>query len=164
MGLKLSVNDVGLRGLRASRSRLGRVVLETAANVQAHAQVAITSGPKTGRVYQRGEHQVQFATKGGGRASFTAHKGKAASEHQASAPGEAPANEFGNLAGSMSHRMTGETSAEVSVNAEQAAALEFGREDGSIESRPYLTPAAEQAREGFGAAITLELRRAAEGN
>jgi hypothetical protein len=164
MGLKLTADITGLKGLKNSRGRLGRVVLQTAASVQAHAQVAITSGPKTGRVYQRGEHQVEFSTKGGGAASFTANRGKAAREHQASAPGEAPANEMGNLAGSISHRMTGAMAAEVSVGAEQGPALEFGREDGSIEKRPFLAPAVAAATEDFGAAIAAELRRAAEGN
>jgi len=67
--------------------------------------------------------------------------------HTASAPGEAPARDTGHLGQTTTFKLinvndaTKLSVAEVSVSAEYALALEFGREDGSIAPRPFVRPA-----------------------
>ena len=108
--------------------RAGLVVKKTATDIQA-AAIQKMSGGKSGRVYKRGQKT-----------------------HQASAPGEAPAIDSGDYAGSASDspKMVGPTEAEVRFSAEHAALEEFGTK--FIAPRPALGPAVEEAREGFMAA------------
>ena len=161
--LKLTIHDARLRNLGArSRKELSRVVTEAAAGVVAHAQDAIRSGPKTGRIYELGETEVSFTTGAGEAVSFTARKGAEAKQHQASAPGEAPANETGYLAGSIQAHRIGELEQEVAVGAEYGAALEEGTGDGKILPRPFMAPALEAVRPAFEAAVADALRRAAQ--
>ena len=162
MPAKLTLTiDTGGFGQMAARTRrqLGQVVRATAFEAEAHAKVAIQSGPKTGRVYEQGERQISFTTAAGEEVSFTARKGQASKLHQASAPGEAPATDTGNLANSIQTQMTGQLSAEVAVASECGAALEFGTEDGQIAPRPFLGPALDAARPGFEAGVAAVLRR-----
>lgn len=92
-----------------------RAVDVTALAIVGHAQKAIQRGPKTGAVY---------------------------GDHQASAPGEPPASDTGNLARSITvDGLTTEDSAVITVRSPYAAALEFGTDDGKIAERPFLRPA-----------------------
>ncbi len=59
--------------------------------------------------------------------------------HQASAPGEAPAIDTGNLVNSIQVELTGPAAAVVYTNVEYAPYLEFGTID--MEPRPFLQPA-----------------------
>lgn len=104
---------------RTLHARAGRVVRQTVANIEAHIKVSF-SEPKHGAVY-------------GG--------------HQASAPGEAPAIDFGVLANSTHSYMETDTKGGVGVGAEYAADLEQGTSN--MEPRPYMTPAAEAHRRKF---------------
>ncbi len=70
-------------------------------------------------------------------------------EHRASAPGEAPAIDTGNLVNSIATELTGPASAVVFTNVEYAPYLEFGTKD--IAPRPFLQPAVE--------AVTAALER-----
>lgn len=108
--------------------RLSQAVREAAADVEARAKIEILAGRKSGRVYIR--------------------RGAA---HQASAPGEAPATDVGNLAGSIQHRPVSRLEAEVAAAAEYAAVLELG--GARVEPRPYLRPALEAAAPGFEQAV-----------
>jgi HK97 gp10 family phage protein len=85
----------------------------------------LMSLPKSGRAYRRGRRAI----------------------HVASAPGEAPAIDTGNLAGSINFGMQSPTMAEVTVNAEYAAYLEFGTI--RMAARPYVEPALEKVRDQF---------------
>lgn len=67
-------------------------------------------------------------------------------DHQASAPGEAPAIDTGVLAASIQTEISG-TEGQVFTNAEYAEFLEFGTV--RMAARPYMTPAAEAARTPF---------------
>lgn len=131
MTLTVSTGGFGRAASRVHR-QLGQVVNATAHEVEARANAAVQEGPKTGQVY---------------------------GAHQASAPGEAPATDTGNLANSIQAQMTGPLAAEVSVGAEYAAALEFGTADGKIAPRPFLEPALDAARPGFEAAVKSVLQR-----
>ncbi len=59
--------------------------------------------------------------------------------HQASAPGEAPASDTGKLASSIQISKQGAGVWYISARAPYAAALEFGTE--RMEARPFMTPA-----------------------
>lgn len=86
----------------------------------ARAKDSIRSGAKSGNVYFR-KNPDRYV--------------------QASAPGEAPANDLGNLADSITFQLFGtrEKLGSVSVLAFYAADLEFGTS--KIAPRPFLTPA-----------------------
>lgn len=127
----------------AKHTRLA--VLAAAYDLEALAKAEIQSGTKSGKIYKR---------KGS----------KGPIEHQASSPGEAPANEFGVLAGSISTVPSDdptEAEARVIVTAEQGAALEFGREDGSIAARPFIRPAADRVEKGFGQRVSRAVQMGA---
>lgn len=104
---------------------------------QGHAQQAVLHGPKTGRIYKRG-----------------------ARTHRASAPGEAPANDFGFLAQSLKIEVTQKLVVDLRALAPYAVHLEYGTR--KMAARPFLRPAAEKAgqrsREIFDAYISEALR------
>lgn len=106
----------------------------TALDIQARAQMAIMNPPKSGRIYKRGNVV-----------------------HQASAPGEAPATDTGNLVNSAYTKQLGRAYYETGFTAEYAAHLEFGT--AKIEPRPYLRPAVEAVRKAFIA----DIKRIVEG-
>lgn len=142
---------------------LRRVVSTAAYSVERHAKRLIQTGPKTGRIYDRNEHEVSFGTKSGKTVKFTAYKGKKRRKpHQASAPGEAPATDTGNLANSIQTtvRVSGEISAEVSVGAGYGAALEDGPASGKkLAARPYMRPAVDAVEPSFVAAVDKLIER-----
>ncbi|MFN3650093.1 MAG: hypothetical protein ACK47B_10985 [Armatimonadota bacterium] len=145
------------RVTKETRRKLAAVVYKTASDIEAHAKVAIQTGPKTGRIY-RAEQTVSFKS-GDTDVSFTAYAGKKG--HQASAPGEAPATDTGNLAASITTKKTGLLRAQVTVGAECGAALEFGTADGKIAPRPFLQPAVDAVEPAFEPAIRAALVQAA---
>ena len=104
--------------------------------IRANALNKILTGPKTGRLYKR-----------------------RSVVHQASAPGEAPANDRGRLAQSARTDLDPEKIVgTLTCSTAYAAALEFGRDDGRILARPYARPALEEEREGIEKAIGKEVR------
>lgn len=101
------------------QAKVGEAIAKAAFTVEALAKAAIMNGPKTGRLYGK---------------------------HRASAPGEAPANDLGDLVNSISADVTAAASdleAEVVATSDHAVFVEFGTIH--IEPRPFMTPAAEQA-------------------
>lgn len=85
----------------------------------------LMSLPKTGRAYRRGRTAI----------------------HIASAPGEAPAPDFGTLTTSINLEMENDLRAKISINAEYAAYLEYGTR--FMKPRPYVTPAIDKVRTQF---------------
>jgi len=157
----LTVTKDRLTGLpQRVRDQLAAVVSVAAHQVEAQAKLAIMDGPKTGRIYEKGEREVSFTTKSGKQVAFTARKGKKSRTHQASAPGEAPATDEGLLVSSIQTRSTGRLSAEVNVGAEYGETLELGSLDGKIAARPFLSKAVAEVRPGFEAAVDLAIKRA----
>lgn len=111
--------------IRAGMETLAnQAVRSTIADIEGRAKTSMT-GPKTGLLYHRP----------GGKA------------HQASAPGEPPAVDTGNLMNSLQSEMTGATSGVVYTVAEYAPALEMGSV--RMEARPFLTPATTGAWPNF---------------
>lgn len=71
--------------------------------------------------------------------------------HQASAPGEPPARDTGNLARSISVTKQGNAHYIIGVGAEYAIPLEFG--SGRIAARPFARPAVKKHQYAFHAAL-----------
>ena len=65
-------------------------------------------------------------------------------QHQASAPGEAPAIDTGGLVGSFVKRYFPHYS-EIYTDAEQSRALEYCRPEGGLLPRPFMKPAADKS-------------------
>lgn len=105
--------------------------------VQRRILMAIMKGPKTGNIYGK---------------------------HQASRAGEAPANDLGNLAKSVSVVKLsddGDTATvAVQVAADYAIPLEFGTRN--MEPRPFVMPAMNASREEISAMIAEEVAKAVQ--
>lgn len=114
------------------------LVVRTASRIEATAKISFAE-PKTGRQYKRG------------KAPDIGKRGKRLKDrrkiHTASAPGEAPAVDTGQLTNSVQWEMTGEVSAVVGTNVEHGMHTEFGTS--RMAPRPWLGPAFEEAAESF---------------
>lgn len=121
---------------------VSNVVMETAANIETEVKLKIQQGPATGRVYRRGE-------------GF----------HRASAAGEAPASDSGDLMGSIYHVILLEKSglgtrvAEVGSRMDYAAILENEFGSFNLPARPAWLPVIEAARPEFRKDIEAALAR-----
>jgi hypothetical protein len=112
-------------------------LLPAAQAVAEEARLSITSRPKSGRVYKR-----------------------PSGTHQASAPGEPPANDTGKLAASIVARSTGREGAEVVADGELAHTMEFGTTGGKVAPRPFMVPAAQNSRDAVRDAVADAIRKA----
>jgi HK97 gp10 family phage protein len=121
---KVTLSGSFTGGSARTRTALSRLVLETAFEVETEAKLLIQNPPKSGRIYTRGDKV-----------------------HQASAPGQAPATDTGNLVNSIETSRKSDYEAIVAVNAEYAAGLEYGT--AHILPRPFLRPAVEKQRGPF---------------
>lgn len=126
----------------AGRREGSRAVRATAEKVRSDAIKSIQRGPATGRVYERSGGQNLSA------------------RHQASAPGEAPMTDTGNLAGSGKASHEGLFS-DVIFTAPYAIDLEYGTFN--MEPRPFLIPALEANRAFYIRQLKVALERAANG-
>ena len=108
-------------------SRLNRILRDLPGN-RAHALETIAREINTAAVVSMGEEKHGRMYDVGGVA-----------EHQASAPGEAPAIDTGYLANSMTAELLNSETAIVYTNAEYAEELEFG--GSHLAPRPFLQPA-----------------------
>lgn len=94
------------------------VLTKSAIRVRDTAKKKIKAPPKTGRMYKRGKKQ-----------------------HQASAPGEAPATDRGHLASSITFNVQYDRlGADIGSDLPYADILELGSDKGMIAARPYLRP------------------------
>jgi HK97 gp10 family phage protein len=108
-----------------ARAKVEDAVTKAAVNVRGRAVRKINQGPNTGRFYT----------------SKVANK-----QHQASAPGEAPATDSGQLVSSIYWEQDG-TTAYVGSPLMKAVYLEFGTR--KMEPRPFLFPSLEEERPSF---------------
>lgn len=100
-------------------------------------KTAIKTGPRSGRIYNR----------------------KPKGRHQASAPGEAPANLTGGLADSIESAET-EAGSTIRVTGEMAHTLEMGSAGGKVAPRPFVQPVADAIQEAMPDAIAEAVRGA----
>ena len=118
---------------------LSRVVRKTASDIEADAKLSIQTGPKTGRVYELyGPRRT----------------------HQASAPGEAPATDIGNLVNGIHTKPISKLESHVISSADYSADLEYGTT--KMAARPFMTPATENNREPFLRACKAAIRQGAQ--
>ena len=106
--------------IRGMETKATRAVLETIFDIESRTK-ALMSGPKSGAFYARPQGKM----------------------HQASAPGEAPAVDTGNLINSIQVQMVSTFRWMVFTNAEYAPVLELG--GAHIAARPFFTPATQAA-------------------
>lgn len=106
----------------AVEKAIGQGLMALALMAQTEAQRSILKGPKTGRLYPRGKRV-----------------------HQASAPGEAPANDFGFLAANIKADLTNDFTANLWSLAPYSIHLEYGTVN--MAARPFLRPAGDAMRE-----------------
>jgi HK97 gp10 family phage protein len=124
------VTDLGEHG----KAEVSKAIRASALKIQADVVDSITRGGKTGRVYQRGEKT-----------------------HTASAPGEAPASDSGDLARNIVIRTQGREG-EVTAKIRHAYWMEFGTQD--IEPRPFMRPALDANRDYIFEQIERAMQRA----
>lgn len=123
-----------------AEAEIAKAVTATALLIDRDIKKRIQRGPKTGRVYTRGKGQ------------------NLSREHQASAPGEAPATDTGALVNSILFRQRTKLTAEVESRLPYATYLEFGTR--FIAARPSWVPATEAARPEFTRRVADAIRRA----
>lgn len=102
---------------------VARINRDSAKAIELDAKLAMQE-PKSGRIYSKGNGKT----------------------HQASAPGEAPANDIGALANGIDTAQDGRTKWVTYAVAEYAPHMEFGAPNANIEPRPFFAPAAERER------------------
>ena len=112
---------------------LDAAVKKTAFDIETDAKLSIMTGPKTGRTYKRGK-----------------------GEHQASAPGEPPATDYGNLVNGISTEHKKKLESWVVSAADYSLDLELGTEN--MEARPFMKPAVEQNEKPFFRACAKAVR------
>lgn len=115
---------------------IGNAVKAVALAVNGDVKKAIQRGPKTGIIYTRGSI-----------------------EHQASAPGEAPATDTGTLVSSIYYEQDNPLEATVGSRLAYAYALEFGTL--RMEPRPSWIPATEANRPNLEKFIETALQKVA---
>ncbi len=125
MTIKVRLDDRRLAALPRELVKLGDQICNKAAKrIETRAKVKIQSVPKTGRIYRRGKI-----------------------EHQASAPGEPPATDMGNLVNSIASDRVKPLLHEVTVGAEYGAYLEYGTV--RMAPRPFFKPSFDEERDDF---------------
>ena len=132
--MSFSLKKVRLDSYQKNLSQLSQVVGKAAADVEGTAKDSILKG--SGKYKQYGDHY-------------------------SSPPGSPPNSDTGNLANSIGHRMTGQTSAEVFVSAKYGVPLELGwmsKSGNHVPARPFLRPAVEYVAPSFQAACKVILK------
>lgn len=142
------------KGMRAVERALGRAAFRGAVLVQKEARMGIAKGPKTGRVYGN-ESDIAKAKKG--------VKAAMKRVHRASAPGEYPATDTGNLARGVSVVAAstvapGVVSASVASSARYSKSLEYGTK--GMEPRPFMYPSVKKNEKAIGEMFVSEVQRA----
>ena len=128
MQIQIQTSQQGQLSNPQLKRLLNKIVKKAAHDVEAHAKASILSGEKTGQMY---------------------------GTHQASAPGQAPANDTGVLANSIKVTSTGDLQAVIGSNVEYAPYLELGTTQ--IAARPFLGPALTEVKKPFTSAVEKAL-------
>lgn len=123
--IKVEIHEIKLNSSADQFDKIKKGVenglMALALMAQGEAKKSILRGSKTGRIYKRGK---RF--------------------HQASAPGEAPANDFGFLANKIMAEMTEDLTASTISLAPYSVHLEYGTRKAA--ARPFLRPAGEKVK------------------
>jgi len=158
--MSVTLKMTGLKKLEERLNRIGGEAAQKVADDVARAAIAVQNemrravlkGPASGRAYRRGT------------IGKTKRGAKGYKFHRASAPGEAPATDSGNLASHINHVFTSRFSARAGVfNVPYASRLEFGGRDKRgvyIAPRPYLRPALKKQGPKYIEAIKKSVQEA----
>jgi hypothetical protein len=120
-------------GIRKAYYRMGKQCTKD-------ARESILQGPKTGRIYY-------------------IKKGSRTYKHQASAPGEPPANLTGRLRKSIDFEVRSFRQLEFGANTPYAAALELGSPQRKLLPRPYLVRALDKNHKNFHNFLASEMEK-----
>jgi HK97 gp10 family phage protein len=153
-GLQSAIKDLGAVTGRV-RAATELALTNAAEETRNNAVGGIMSGPKTGNVYTH-----RFWTDAQGRL----RRGEERVPHQASAPGQYPANDEGNLAASVTieRDFTGSV-AEVRVGTSLLYGMFQELGTSKMAARPWLLPSAEKAFESVIDNIKREVDRRGKG-
>lgn len=121
------------------RTLLSLVVRKTAFDIEADIKLEMAK-PKTGRTYRKGTLY-----------SIETRKATEFRTHQASAPGEAPAVDYGQLINSIQVRNVTDLTSTIGTNVRYAVPLEFGSR--KIKPRPVWRPVVEAKEKVFIQAV-----------
>lgn len=144
----MSVYVVGVPGIVAALATKRKTIEQSVARgvtmgamlIQKTARKKIMNGPKSGVSYKRGKKS-----------------------HRASAPGEAPANDTGNLQRTINivaAKPSDRSTAQVTCMSLYANYLENGTLDGKLEARPFMTPSAEECAPKIVTMLREEVEKA----
>ena len=137
------------------KRELSRAVRSTAETVRSTAIKSIQRGPATGAVYDS-----IFRTFGGRVVPVGPRQGNNLSAtHQASAPGEAPNTDSGDLASSINVAQRGSMNAIVYTMLAYGRYLEHGTQ--AMAARPWLMPALRESRDTLRSEVQSAYNRAA---
>lgn len=143
MTIKVTGVEETIRALQSfgdsGKFQTKRAIVGMAEKVRGDAIKSIHRGPKTGTVYVRGS----------GR--------NLSKRHRASAPGEAPATDTGNLVGTVFTKVE-ETQGEVGFTAPYGYWLEYGTL--KMKPRPFLNPALEKNKDYFEGRLKQGIEKA----
>ena len=121
----------------AVKQAVGKEVRRAGLDIEGQAKLNIQQSPASGRIYTLSNPSRK---------------------HQASAPGEPPATDLGDLVNSIAFKMVGELTGVVEVGSDHGAVQEFGGKN--MAARPYLGPAVQQVLPSFEANIRRALSTA----
>ena len=137
--MSVSLKKVRLDSYQKNLRQLSVAVGTTAANIEGNAKQSIEMS----------------------NGQYKKYPGRKEHPHWSSPPGTPPNNDLGELANSIQSKMTGKTSAEVSVGAKYGIPLELGwmsKAGNHVPARPFLRPAVEKEAPAFQAAVKVILK------
>ena len=119
-------------------------------------QLSVAVGTAAANIEGNAKQSIEMSN-----GQYKKYPGRKEHPHWSSPPGTPPNNDLGELANSIQSKMTGKTSAEVSVGAKYGIPLELGwmsRGGNHVPPRPFLRPAVEKEAPAFQAAVKVILK------
>jgi hypothetical protein len=119
-------------------------------------QLSVAVGTAAANIEGNAKQSIEMSN-----GQYKKYPGRKEHPHWSSPPGTPPNNDLGELANSIQSKMTGKTSAEVSVGAKYGIPLELGwmsKAGTHVPARPFLRPAVEKEAPAFQAAVKVILK------
>jgi hypothetical protein len=119
-------------------------------------QLSVAVGTAAANIEGNAKQSIEMSN-----GQYKKYPGRKEHPHWSSPPGTPPNNDLGELANSIQSKMTGKTSAEVSVGAKYGIPLELGwmsKSGNHVPARPFLRPAVEYVAPSFQAAVKSILK------
>ena len=119
-------------------------------------QLSVAVGTAAANIEGNAKDSIEMSS-----GQYRKYPGRKEHPHYSSPPGTAPNSDTGILAGSIYNKMTGKTSAQVTVGAKYGVPLELGwmsKSGNHVPARPFLRPAVEKEAPAFQAAVKVILK------